>query len=562
MIKIDNSVFYISFGGATYIFGTDGKTLKHIYFGRRVEPEDDMAELGGLPDIPAFVAPVVERNGVAVDARFVFESAEVVRDDSGEQSSHDDKTLVVRLRDDVNALRTELYYTPFPRGGIAVSAAVFNDGSEPITVRAMTLPFSAVGEYDAINIGSDGKIFRTVHGTTPSAAQSVFGFGAAVGQFATETSGDAYGFLYAYFDGSVVVEQKDGAMRTVCRDGAQLPAAVEPNGKYTSAKVIAVYSENGVGGMSRIFHDILRERLHCDVHTRRKTVLFVPLMPKEKTKDCARAAYELGCDILAVNGDEYDDELLAEMAQACKGVGIGMGLRLKYGSHCINSCGNIAADSSDLLSIIKSNGIEYVLLDIPQPERDVRGVFEVGRTLEAAMPELKVEWGIVPQQQRYAATLCYPLCVMRNIISPQASGELKRSFDCATLGGLGYEFDPTAIDVELKRAVRAQILSYQDDAATIMLGDLYRTEFKGGGNCRIAVTKDKSKAYAVCVAAKNCGARIKFDGLDKHNLYHVRELGKTFSGAALISRGIAVSSLVGDAEASVSLHLRQVADYE
>ncbi|MDE7107660.1 MAG: GH36 C-terminal domain-containing protein, partial [Clostridiales bacterium] len=120
-------------------------------------------------------------------------------------------------------------------------------------------------------------------------------------------------------------------------------------------------------------------------------------------------------------------------------------------------------------------------------------------------------------------------------------------FDVASLGALGYEFNPMELSDGIKRAVRAQILSYQDDARCVLRGDLYCND-----GCRMAVRKDKSRAYAVCASK---GERVKFIGLDEHNLYHVRELNKTFSGAALIHCGIALG------EGTHVFHILQVADW-
>ena len=76
----------------------------------------------------------------------------------------------------------------------------------------------------------------------------------------------------------------------------------------------------------------------------------------------------------------------------------------------------------------------------------------------------------------------------------------------------------------------------------------------------LVASKDKSKAYAVCVNAGG-RARVKLRGLDERNLYHVRELGKIYSGAALVGYGIPLPEGAGK-NTSFAFHLGQVADYE
>ncbi len=46
MIKTDGGTFYLTAGEACYIFKIDGGALRHVHFGKRVEPEDDLTALG------------------------------------------------------------------------------------------------------------------------------------------------------------------------------------------------------------------------------------------------------------------------------------------------------------------------------------------------------------------------------------------------------------------------------------------------------------------------------------------------------------------------------------
>lgn len=149
-----------------------------------------------------------------------------------------------------------------------------------------------------------------------------------------------------------------------------------------------------------------------------------------------------------------------------------------------------------------------------------------------------------------------PLCALGGRASAEPS--LKTSFDMCALGVLSYRLDPEMLGEGGGRALRAQVFSYQDDRELIENGDLY--SLSGcGGYAAAAVSKDKSRAVAVYISGGGA-ARLRFFGADEHALYHVRELDRTFSGAALVGYGIDVSD-VREGE-SVSFRLRQVADYE
>ena len=188
-----------------------------------------------------------------------------------------------------------------------------------------------------------------------------------------------------------------------------------------------------------------------------------------------------------------------------------------------------------------------------------RAIYFIKDELKKSLPELKVEWGLSIGDMHRGFAACYPGVAVRTVVNPLPTEGFKLRFDCATMGGLGYQFDPAMLDDGLKRAVRAQILSYQDDATAVMDGDLYHKRF-GGGYYMMSVSKDKSRAYAVCVVNKSDSERVKLVGLDEHNLYNVRETGKTYSGAALAHYGLPLPAT--DKKSSFVIHLRQVADYE
>ncbi len=569
MIKIDNDIFYMTAGETCRILKNDGGTLKHVYFGARVELEDDLGALGFGGARDEFRPSAVGKK----QTRFVVTDARILT----EKPSFDApmlggaKTLVIELAEQKLGLRAELYYSTYARGGVARRTVVYNDGDGAVELTGLDR-FALDGEFKLVYATADGNT-ATGSVTAPSAERCVDNFVAAE----SVLNGDAYGFLCAFGDGALHgVIDGDGAT-VECVGGGK--AIVPPHGRYVSPEVLAVFSDNGLGGATRIMHDVLREytgkRESAD---RPPIVLFCPPIDVDKAVDAVGATGELGCDVFAIDVGSTARTDIPAISAACKAAGVKLGISVKPDSisrggaafcdGCVKNGKRYSVDLANgdrarafcdtLAELIEQNDIEYLMIDLPRGgiQSFARGLFCVRRTLAERFPELVAEWGIAPSEQRGGRSLCYPPSMTRNVVE-YGDGALKAAFDKATVGCLGYRLDPTALDADKKRAVRAQVFSYQNDAPTVMRGDLYVRRFAGGGLCMTSVTKDKSKAYIVCDLGDGM-SRVKLDGLDEHNLYHVRELDKTFSGAALAYCGVPVPK---DA-ATYCLHIRQVADYE
>lgn len=568
MIKIENDKIYMTAGDACYVMGIREGKLYADHFGKRIELEDDVVALcgGGTPEF----APTVTAGGKKLE--FEYAGASVLDVKPHRASALDGgKTLVVKFRaKNVLGVSAELYCTPYARGGFTKRAVVVNNSGGDIAVGvANSLRFAKNGKL--LYVTGDGDIAKTdeLDGTAP---RSVDNF------IAASADGGVYGFLSVYGDGLLTAKNSADGLRVDCAecDGV----TVASGDSYMTPEVLAVFSDNGTGGMSRIFHDILREAPGGKfLKERRPIVLFCPPVPESKIQGAVKAAGELGVDVFALDIGVTSAKSLAVLVAECKEAGLKPGVKLDpfrisgksavFGKTCVKtesgySC-DLASDASikELLELlekaVKECGIEYLMIDLPRGgiQEFARGVYTVRHELRSAFgDELAVEWGIVSDKLRLGRLLCYPPCMMRTAV--ELGGGLKTAFDKASVGCLCYYIDPTALSDDVKRAVRAQIFSYQDDAPTVVYGDIYKLASTAGDVCIMSVTKDKSKAYVVCERKnKEKPARVKLAGLDEHNIYRVRELNKTFSGAALIYCGVPL--LNAD---TVCLHIRQVADFE
>ncbi|MDE7108001.1 MAG: GH36 C-terminal domain-containing protein, partial [Clostridiales bacterium] len=522
MIRIDGDTFYISAGEACYIFKIVDGMPTHIYFGKRVEPEDDLSALGCGGIIKELTVQAVI-DGKKKDVDFALVEAWVAKDNDG-----NDKSLVVELRDETAKLKATMYYTPHQRGGIFRRVVIKHTDSDDFR---LALVRQSVGYCGIEN--TDGKSN---------------GFFAMSGN----DNGDAYGFLCPDGDGNVAVKDS-----TVTCDVMGDITLYDIGEELECPTLLCVYSDIGRGGVSRVFHDILREDEGYSDLSERAAVLFLPKMYCKEIVAAVKATGELGFGVVALDGGRHTKDELSTLGLACRENGLIAGLRINRefievdSAFRTNACkqtdsGVYKYDNSDKQTAmlyhavrysVANYDIKYVMIETREnaTSSDVaRGMFAIKNMLKNEFDGLRVDFGLPSDEMRKEYTAYYPLMYMRNIVTPDPPENFKTRFDVASLGTLGYEFNPIELSDGLKRAVRAQILSYQDDARCVLRGDLYSC---GDGTCSMAVRKDKSRAYAVCVSK---GERVKFFGLDEHNLYHVRELNKTFSGAALIHCGIAV----------------------
>lgn len=567
MIKVESDKIYMTAGEICHVLEVRDNMLYSAYFGKRIELEDDLVALCGNSDIPEF-APDIS----AGKKKFKLEYAGAgVLDAKPHRASALDggKTLAVNMRSKTANVTADIYYTPYPRGGFSRRVVLFNGTDETLSVKGCNaLKFA--GNAHIATVTNNGDIVYS----DKSVSKSV----RSVDNFALATVGDAaYGFLSVYGDGMIEAVSADGIITADCRESDCVSLA--PREKYTSPELLYVYSDSGEGGASRILHDVMREAPGGKfLAERRPIVLFCPPLPGERIVGAVNATYELGCDVFCADAGAVDLNTFKAAGEACKAAGLKLGIKLdpykisKSGAVFGPACKKISDDGyacdfttqngvyellAVLAKIIDECGAEYLMIDLPRGgiQNIARGVYSVRHALRQRFAELNVEWGIVPHELAHGRLLSYPPCMMRTVVT--AKGKLKSEFDAATFGCLGYALDPTAVSADIKRAIRAQIFSYQNDAPIVMLGDVYFVRSSSGDVCLMSVTKDKSQAYVVCERSSVGNARVFLDGLDEHNLYHVRELDKTFSGAALVNCGVPMY----DAE-TVCLHIRQVADYE
>lgn len=188
-------------------------------------------------------------------------------------------TLVVHMYDNYSSIAADLTYSVFPRlDAIVRSVNITNHGQNNITVEKLAsfsvdLPYD---DYDMIELRGDWareamKVRRKVEYGTQGFGSST-GYSSALhnpffsllNPTTTESQGEAWGFSLVY-TGSFAAEVERGSQgftrAMIGFNPYELSWNLGPGETLTSPECVAAYSDNGMGGVSRIFHRLYRNHL-------------------------------------------------------------------------------------------------------------------------------------------------------------------------------------------------------------------------------------------------------------------------------------------------------------
>lgn len=544
MIKTDGKEIYISCGESCYCIPTEGG-VRAAYFGKRIEPEDNLSELFGI-QAPEFSITDGEGNVVS---DFSFVSAETQeKSESSFPTLRGDKTVEVTLADKNLGVTAKLYYTPYTRGAVSRRSVIINIGDKKLSVKVQSAALLIRGEYEATECIKSGINYIELDGIS-----------------------DAYGILTLY-GGKCDTSYSSENGVTKVTVGVDKTFTVLPGERVETPETLLVRSEYGADGVMRAVHDILRtEAVPTRFAANRRRVL---VTSDAADSACVDFAAEIGADALVIPVSDITPEVAA-VSEKSKKHGVFLGVRVDISDIDLSDNSGVTEAQNRIHNIIASLGAAYIALNIAKSRSygATLGLYALIDKISKAHPE------IILEGTGDVALLCYtPIFgnvdhlgafvkkgAVYRVVPPSAivckvsgEGSLKSEFDLCSLGALRYS--PSVNKSQGARlAVRAQVFSYQDDSPLVLSGDTYRPVVYGGDFALSVVSKDKSKAYAVY--RKGGGGALRFTGLDNHNLYHVREMDAVFSGAALTGVGVAVPPQLKQGD-TLSFHLRQVADYE
>ena len=313
-----SKTFYLNGKGVTYAFYiNEWDYAEHLYFGKTIACDDlryirEMGGLSALAVIPGEIRPkeiwrridsyhvfpseltffgsgdyresavhVEDSNGVRV-SQLLYHSHEILAQKpaiNGMPSMRGGETLVVHLHDQYNDFWADLYYTVYDDAGVIARRVVYrNGGKDTLKLRraysfTMSLPDQ---EYDCITLygawAKERKIERIPlhHGVVSidskrgTSSATLNPFMALAKKDATEEFGDVYGISLVYSSSFVLKAEGVNDGRTLLTGGINdfdFSWKLEAGECLETPEVVIAYSHEGIGGMSRCFHDAYRNHL-------------------------------------------------------------------------------------------------------------------------------------------------------------------------------------------------------------------------------------------------------------------------------------------------------------
>ncbi|MFC4808940.1 alpha-galactosidase [Paenibacillus sp. GCM10023250] len=189
------------------------------------------------------------------------------------------ETLIVRLEDRLSGLKAELSYTVFEAFDAVIrSARIANAGAEAVQLtRALSFSVDLPHDrFELLQLSGSWARERYVHkrALTPgvqaiesrrgSSSHNNNPFFALLAEGATEDHGDVYGFSLVYsgsFAGGVEVDQFHTARAYMGINPFDFSWRLEAGESFQTPEAVLVFSHEGLGTMSRTYHELYRTRL-------------------------------------------------------------------------------------------------------------------------------------------------------------------------------------------------------------------------------------------------------------------------------------------------------------
>jgi len=203
------------------------------------------------------------------------------------------ETLVLHLADRAIGFAADLYYTVYDDCDVIARHIIYkNEGTTPITLRrAYSFSIGLPGQdYEILTLWGGWAKERmqeripmhhgvvSIDSKRAASSAALNPFMALLTPGATETNGEAVGFNLVYSSSYVLKAEGTGTGETVVTGGVQdfdFEWPLAAGGSFAAPEVVLAYSDAGIGGMSRAFHDAYRSHLICRrfVHTPRPLLI-------------------------------------------------------------------------------------------------------------------------------------------------------------------------------------------------------------------------------------------------------------------------------------------------
>lgn len=253
-------------------------------------------------------------------------------------SEEDCDSLCIKLADDCLGLEVELYYSAFRNLDVITRSVRITNSGRKEHVIYITKALSSCLDMDNQDFsmlslhGSWARERRMQYRKLGIGRQGVFSergetshqdhpFVALTSPNISQTSGDVYGFHFVYsgnFEAQTGVDQFNMTRTVMGINPYHFCWKLEGESSFQTPEVVLVYSGEGLGKISRTYHDLYRQHLIRGVWKDRKRPILINNWEgtyfdfnTEKLISIARGAAELGIEMLVMDdgwfGNRYDD---------------------------------------------------------------------------------------------------------------------------------------------------------------------------------------------------------------------------------------------------------------
>lgn len=365
MIVFKNNTFHLQTQNTSYIIGIVNQIPLHCYWGKRLVDIPDIDLFLQMPGSHTFSPPdfqygnaMLSTNDLPMEypafgsadlrspafharyhdgstvSRFAFDSYEItdgkydIKGLPATYSEQEDKaqTLRIHLLDSLTGLCVTLMYGVFEDlDAITRSVVVENTGNNTIELEKIisaNVDFKT-SDYDFIHLQGAWARERTpervplfngrqqIESMRGASSHNHNPFFALAAKNADENMGEVYGFNLVYsgnFTAGVEVDSYSVSRAYIGINPFEFKYILEPGNTFYSPEAVLVYSDKGIGEMSRIYHRLFRNRL-CRGKFR-DTERYVLLnnweatyfeFDEEKILDIARKGSKIGIDLMVLD---------------------------------------------------------------------------------------------------------------------------------------------------------------------------------------------------------------------------------------------------------------------
>lgn len=289
MIEVKNGFFHISNEKFSYCFFEKEGKLYHSYYGSSIKKfvcadffleEDDKMEYPEFGRGDFRVPAIVLRKEKVLSTDFRYVSYEILskKTDWGLPALRKGgETLVVTLIDEIVGAELKLFYTAY-KNGLARHAEIRNLSASSLWVdKAMSACIDfPIGEYETIGCcgrpNNEGvyqrekAVFgiRSIESSSGTTTHRYSPFLCVVDTNTNEDYGEAYGFQLIYCGNFTLETEKTESSKLRVQMGEKIlygGIELETGETFVTPEAVLVYSENGLGEMSRSFHRLYRNNL-------------------------------------------------------------------------------------------------------------------------------------------------------------------------------------------------------------------------------------------------------------------------------------------------------------